>query len=121
MKHILVIDNDPGNRALLRSALEEAGYRVDEAPEGSAGLKQFRIHNHDLVITDIVMIGAEGIETIIHLTQIQSDIKIIAMSDGGNLKDAQRYLRMATNLGAKRVFEKPLDWAKLVSAVDDLL
>ncbi len=108
MKHILVSDDNPGIRTFLRNLLEDAGYLVDEAPEGSAGLKQYAHHLHDLVITDIIMPGTEGIETIVRLKQSNPDIKVIAMSDGGRLRTAQRYLKMASGLGAKIVQEKPL-------------
>jgi len=94
---------------------------VDEAPEGNAGLALFRNNGYDLVITDIVMPDTEGIETILRLKQTNPQIKIIAVSDGGYLGDAQLYLKMALTLGARRVFEKPLDGLSVVTAANDLL
>lgn len=116
-----MIDDSPDDRKILKELLEQSGYQVDEAPEGGAGLNLYKSYRHDLVITDIVMPGTEGIETIIELVHIFPDVKIIAVSDGGYLGAAKNYLKMASVLGAKRVFEKPIDLAAMLEAVSELL
>ncbi len=121
MSKILVIDDDSGDRKILKEHLEQSGYQVDEAPEGGVGLNLYRTHRHDLVITDIVMPGTEGIETIMELVHDFPDVKIIAVSDGGYLGAAKNYLKMASVLGAKRVFEKPIDLTAVLEAVSELL
>jgi CheY-like chemotaxis protein len=52
---ILVIDDEQPVRAVLRQMLEKAGYRVEEAANGSAGIHLLRSHPIDLIITDLFM------------------------------------------------------------------
>jgi len=121
MKKVLVIDNDGLNRSWLRLLLESAGLQVHEAPEGRTGLALYRQHQHDLVITDLVMPDTEGIETILQLRQDFPEVKILAMSDGGYLGKPDNYLRMATVLGADQGLAKPLSAANTLSAATALL
>lgn len=121
MSKILVIDDNSDERKVLKEFLERSGYQVDEAPEGGVGLNLYRAYRHDLVITGIVMPGTEGIETILELVHDFPDVKIIAVSGGGYLGAANNYLKMASILGAKRVFEKPIDLDAVLGAVSEML
>lgn len=116
-----MIDDDSQVRDALREMLELAGHQVDEAIEGGAGLALYKTHRHDLVITDIVMPGTEGIETIRLLVQEFPSVKIIAVSEGGHLGATENYLNIASIFGAKRVFEKPIDALAISEAVSQLL
>ena len=64
MASVLVIDDDPITRAVVGAVLESAGHIVSEAAGGDAGLTTFCSISPDLVITDILMPGKDGIETI---------------------------------------------------------
>ncbi len=121
MARILLIDDDDQFRMLLRKMLEKAGYNdIEEANDGSIGVKLFRQHPFDLVITDIIMPDKEGIETIIELTGDYPQIKIIAMSGGGRVCP-QDYLETAKRLGASRTLAKPFNYSELVDTVHELL
>ena len=74
----------------------------------------------DLVITDIVMPGKEGLEVLMALRKIHPPVKIIAISGGGR-GDATDYLRMATKMGAARVLSKPFSNEALLAAIDAVL
>ncbi|MBW2709831.1 MAG: response regulator [Deltaproteobacteria bacterium] len=117
---ILVIDDDETIRELLRAILEREGYRVLEASDGDKGIKQFRETPTDLVITDIIMPGKEGIETIRDLRREFPDVKIIAISGGGRI-GPDAYLEMAKVLGALRTFSKPFDQKSLLKAVEEVI
>lgn len=67
---VLVIDDEPQIRKLIRSALEGRGYSVDEAADGRDGARRFRERPPDLVIVDIFMPEKEGIETILELRHV---------------------------------------------------
>jgi CheY-like chemotaxis protein len=54
MATILIIDDEEGVRALLRTTLEAAGHKVVEAASGRIGLDLYRLRPTDLVITDIL-------------------------------------------------------------------
>ena len=121
MARILIIDDDDQFRTMLKTMLEKAGYNdIEEAANGSIGMKLFRQHPFDLVITDIIMPDKEGIEMITELTRDYPRIKIIAMSGGGRI-GFQGYLEIAKHLGASRTLAKPFQQSDLIAAVQELL
>jgi len=120
MAWILVIEDDDHVRGMLRQMLRGEGYEVMEAAEGGAGLKLYREKPADLVITDIVMPGKEGLETIMELRRSYPRVKIIAISGGGRL-GPRDYLQTAKLLGAHRIFFKPFEMKELLQAVQELL
>lgn len=120
MHHILVIDDEPSIRKLIHIMLEKNGYEVDEAADGAEGMKKIKADPPDLIITDLIMPGKEGIETIIELRRDYPDVKIIAMSGGGVI-GPREYLKMAKSVGAHRTFKKPFEMRELLESVDDLL
>jgi len=120
MSRILVIDDDPQIRAMLRMILENEGYDVMDSPDGEIAMDIHREHPANLIITDIVMPEKEGIEVIIYFTQNHPHVKIIAMS-GGGLVASDQYLELADKFGADRTFEKPFNPMKMLDAVKELL
>ena len=115
---ILVIDDDPRLRHLLRLALEEAGYDVREAPEGEQGLTIATQEPCSLVIVDLFMPGKEGLETILTLRREVPQIKVIAIS-GGN--DSADMLDVAHSFGANLVVHKPFELEALLDSIAVLL
>jgi CheY-like chemotaxis protein len=120
MARILVIDDDRKLRDVISRALERAGHNVFEADDGDAGVRLYREHGADVIITDIFMPERDGLETIQQLRREYSGVKIIAISGGDR---TQRFdLRQdAEILGASRTLLKPFDQAVLVSMVRELL
>lgn len=104
---------------MLRTALERAGHDVTETPDGRVGLRLFRERPADLVITDIIMSDREGLETIMALRRESHDLRIIAVSGGGQV-GAESYLDLAEKLGADKTFTKPLCLMTLCSCVQEL-
>jgi DNA-binding response OmpR family regulator len=117
-RSILVVDDEPQILQLLSDVLSRAGYQVSTASNGHDALAICKERAFDLVITDLVMPTREGLETIQQLRSgSASAMPIIAMSgafDG-------RYLRLAKNLGANRVLEKPIEPEVLLENVQGLL
>ena len=120
MTTILVVDDDPQIRRLLRLVLEKAGYGVEEAPDGRQALKVFCKQPPDLVITDIVMPEKEGIETILEMKRCDPAIPIIAISGGGSLNPVT-YLDVARSMGVSATMTKPIDTGRLTTTVKALL
>jgi len=114
---ILVVDDDPEVRHVLRAILESAGYGVAEAGDGRQALSECRKSNIDLMITDLVMPDQEGIETIKLARRTYPQLRIIAISGafGGE------YLRIAQLLGADAALPKPLRMDSLLGAVRRIL
>lgn len=120
MANILVIDDEPQIRSMVRLILERAGYAVMEAPDGLEGIARFREKPADLIITDLIMPNRDGIGMIIELKKEFPDVKIIAMS-GGGLNRPEGYLRGASKLGASCTLAKPINRQELLRAVKDTL
>ncbi len=120
MKRILVIDDEELVRSTLRMTLEAQGYEVEDAPDGEAGVQIFRQRPADLIVTDILMPGKEGIEMIIELRRDFPDVRIIAISGGGRFKSPHTFLTTAQHFGADRIFAKPFDQEEFLAAVQAL-
>ena len=120
MARILIIDDEPVVVQMLQRFLERNGFEVLSASDGAAGLDLQRRSPADLVITDILMPGKEGFETIREMRRMNPAIKIVAISGGGR-NEPQTYLRFATTFGADRAFSKPLDLGQLLTSINELL
>ena len=121
LKHrILLVEDDEAVRSVLRRGLERAGYEVREAGEGGAALKLLASGPADLVVTDLVMPKMEGIEFILTLRKTQPRLPAIAISGGGRV-DGNRYLEIASHLGATRVLAKPFAIEQLIALVQELI
>ena len=120
MARILVVDDDFAARTLLRRLLEPAGHVIVEALDGDEALRYYRLKPADLVITDILMPGREGLSTIHEIRLEFPDAKIIAISGGGETGELD-FLSQARNLGARRTFAKPFAVREILDAVSELL
>ena len=120
MARILVIDDEPQIRSMLRLMLERDGYEVVEATDGMEGINAYRRKPADLIITDLIMPNKDGIGMIIELQKEFPDVKIIAMS-GGGLNKPEGYLKGAKKLGAACTLTKPIDREKMLRAVKNLI
>ena len=117
---ILVIEDEPKLRKLLRRLMEFEHFEVVEAENGKKGLALENRMSLDLVITDIIMPEAEGLEVIRTIKNRNPDLKIVAISGGGSLNGTD-CLAWAEILGAERTFEKPFNFRELLTAVNELL
>jgi len=120
MAKILVIDDEPALRNILRLTLEQAKHEVIEAPDGEAGSKIARNEEIDLLITDLIMPNREGIETIREARKCMPDLKIIAISGGGHSRGPD-ILDLAEKMGADRTYKKPFKPDEIAAAVDELI
>jgi CheY-like chemotaxis protein len=115
MPHVLIIEDDVDLRRVLADVLESEGYTATQADEGGAGLKAARIRRPDVVLSDIIMEGMEGIAVIMALRKLFSDVPILAIS--GNAM----YLDNSAKLGADDVLLKPFSRENLLQSLERLL
>lgn len=113
---ILIVDDDGQIRELMRLWLEQAGYEVLEADNGRSGVEIQRKNPADLLVCDLIMPVQEGIETISQFRRDFPAVGIIAISGGGKI-GPDSYLSVAGNLGAWKVFSKPIDMVRLIEAI----
>ncbi len=120
MTKILVIDDDDFIRGILCNALKKSNFEVIEATNGNEGVEKALSQTPDVVVTDILMPDKEGIETIMEIKEANQDIKIIAMSGGGAIKNMS-FLDMAKKVGAQHVLSKPFKPNDLFTAINDVM
>ena len=110
---ILVVDDNVDLLALLTEFLTGCGFNVVSCDSGSAALTQFFDFLPDIVLTDVVMPGFDGLELLLKLRVINPDVRVIVMS-GGNRGHADTYLHMAEKLGANAILNKPFELSDLL-------
>lgn len=120
MKHILVIDDESQIRSLLRKVLEREGYKVTEAADGVEGFLAYKRKSPDLVITDLTMPEKNGLETIQEMIDDNPQVRIIAISGGGQ-RFPEYFLDKAAKEGARKLLKKPFTNQELLTAVADAL
>lgn len=125
-KSVLIIDDEPAVRAALKRVLERAGYAVRLAPSGDAGLQELRQQPADIVITDIIMPGIDGVATVKAIAREFPRARIVAISGGGNYGAAEyrpkaitttAYLTAAQHAGAHAVLTKPFETDDVLRAI----
>ncbi|MCP9438772.1 MAG: response regulator [Nitrospira sp.] len=117
MPSVLVIDDDDQIRRMIREALEQVGYVVQEARGGEDGLKQYRANPTDVVLMDILMPDRDGLESILALRQEFPSARVIAMTGGSDMIGIMNFLDVAKMMGACRTIQKPFDLQTLLAAV----
>ena len=120
MARVLVIDDEELICEMLEDALTAAGHEVAVAPDGRRGVQLLQGQAVDLIIADIFMPEKDGLETIVELRRTHGAAKIIAISGGSKIRNAD-VLRWAGELGASHTFRKPIDWGGFLAAVDECL
>ncbi len=108
---ILVVDDEPMIRDLLKEMLISIGYEVQTAQDGMAALEYYRRHKDqiDLVILDVMMPGMSGVEVFRRLKEIDPEVKTILAS--GYVERSQ--LNQAMQEGIKDFIAKPFALATL--------
>ncbi len=123
MAKILVVDDEPNMRLIIKEIMERDGYEVTEACDGNEALSALENHGNDidLVITDLVMPKKNGLDLIMEITTKHPTLKILAMSGGGGLNGRFDYMPIAELVGAKAILAKPFKMDDLKAAITDIL
>ena len=115
---VLLIDDDPEVRKVLSRMLRRAGHQAIEASNGLEGMARLRTSSVDLVLTDIMMPGMNGIEFIKMARQHYPSLKVVAMSGGGRINNTD-YLQQAGEFGAIATIRKPFTSSELQTLLDE--
>lgn len=118
MVNVLVIEDDDAVRFSLLEALKSMGHEVASAVNGREGMQMAQEETYDLVITDLIMPEKDGVETILELKIDQPDIKIVAMSGGGQNVDI---MDTTYQIGADCALIKPFSLSDLSDCVRRVL
>ena len=117
-EHILVVDDEPEIRELVRDILEDEGFDVSIAENAASARKAWQSRKPDLILLDIWMPDTDGISVLREwLEGGEHSCPVIMMSGHGTVETAVE----ATRLGAYDFLEKPLSLAKLLLTVERAL
>ncbi|EGL54310.1 two component, Sigma-54 specific, transcriptional regulator, Fis family [Methylophaga aminisulfidivorans MP] len=114
---ILVVDDEPDIRELIKDILEDENYEVKIAADGQEAQQIFNEQQPDLILLDIWMPDIDGISLLKEFKQQNKNVTIVMMSGHGTIETAVE----ATRLGASDFIEKPLSTAKLLRGVEQAL
>jgi len=115
---ILVADDEPAIRRLLRVHLERAGYCVTEAENGRSAIQETLEQEPALLLLDLAMPDQDGLQALRELRAHHSRVPVIAIS-GASSREVM--LKSAELLGAARIFPKPFDAEDLLQAIEATL
>ena len=117
---ILVVDDQPIMREVLAQILEDAGHEVRVSAGGIEALREMAETAFDVLVTDLVMPGMDGLELIGEVRRRHPDVRIVAMSAGSERYSDRAALSIAERLGAGVLLAKPFPRDHLVLAIDAL-
>lgn len=117
LKRILVVDDEKEVRDALQRILERERFEVESVPDAPAAMALARSRAYDLVITDLVMPGPDGLELLKQLKSCSPEIRVILVTAYGSWES---YLD-AMNRGASNYLTKPVKKVELLRVVRHVL
>jgi excisionase family DNA binding protein len=110
---ILVAEDEPAIRALITKTLSAADYDVDEAPDGLSAIERLRAFPYDLLVTDLMMPGMDGLSVIREGRRESPDLPVIIISGHATQASAIE----AINLGVSGLLTKPFRVLRVLAVV----
>lgn len=120
MKQVLVIDDDPMALELLETYLAGDEFVVTAVSNGDTGIQKAKETEFDVAVVDMVMPEKDGLQTILELRKLRSDLPVIAISGGGVIPK-ERYLSVASCLSAVETLSKPFLQRELLTLIQRLI
>jgi DNA-binding response OmpR family regulator len=117
-KHIMVLEDEPLMLRLLRADLEPAGFRVTSVENGTAALEIVENDPPDLVVSDLVVPGIDGLQLITKLRQ-EHNYRAPILVVSGHADEKHR--QAAKDAGADGFLAKPVGRPELLARVKELL
>jgi two-component system, NtrC family, nitrogen regulation response regulator NtrX len=114
---LLIVDDDANTLASLARAFRMAGHEATVSDNAARALELIRAQQFDMLLSDIVMPGKDGISLLEDIRTLGSHIPVVMISGQANIEMAVR----ATRLGAVDFLEKPLSTDKLLLTVENVL
>ncbi|HXZ12857.1 MAG TPA: sigma-54 dependent transcriptional regulator [Candidatus Sulfotelmatobacter sp.] len=105
MEPILLVEDKPELRAMLRKALERAGYTVEEAPDGNSAIEKVRARRYLLVLSDLKLPGNSGIDVLREARKAEPTLPVILVTAYGSVEEAVTAMKE----GAFDFIQKPVD------------
>jgi DNA-binding NtrC family response regulator len=112
--HILLVEDEPTLRRVFARALKAAGFDVDRAVDGMAGLERVGAEQYDALVSDVCMPRMSGLELLQHTRRTQPELPVVLLTAQ---LDAKAY-GQARDMGSVRYLLKPVGLEQLVHAVE---
>ncbi|RME66699.1 MAG: response regulator [Nitrospirae bacterium] len=112
---ILVVDDDTIARDVVVSLLQKEGYPVDSASDGLEAIRKLQRNAYHMVITDLKMPGADGIDVLKESLRVNPDIAVVIITAYGTLENALE----AIKIGAYDYITKPFKLQELLIVVEN--
>ena len=116
-KSILLVDDEEIILNALGRDLEHEGYDITVASNGEEAVARLKDQNYDLVITDLVMTGMDGLQVLEESKKNNPDIGVFILTGYGDMTSAIDALR----LGADDYLQKPIDTDEILLRIDRCL
>ncbi len=113
-KRILIVDDEPQILDFLRDLFGTAGWDVQSADTGAAGIEKLEHGRYDVILTDLKMPGADGIEVLRTAKNLRLDTEVILMTGFGTVDSAIEAMRA----GAFHYLAKPFKAEEVLNLVD---
>jgi diguanylate cyclase (GGDEF)-like protein len=102
---LLIVDDEDMMRTFLREVLKDEGYDIELAASGDEAVKRLEQDHFDIVLTDIVMPGMDGLGVVAAARQLPTDIDVIVMTGYASMETAVESMK----LGAADYITKPFN------------
>ena len=110
---VLIVDDEPGMRAYLQTALEVESFQVEAAASGEEAVEKIQKNPADVVLLDMVLPGWDGLETLRRIRRISPFIRVVMISC---VRDTRK-VAQAMRLGAQDYLSKPIQEEELYEIV----
>ena len=114
---VLAVDDQRYFREMIESVLTDQGYEVVTAASGQEALHVLERADFEVVVTDLVMPGMDGVELVRRIKERKPDQDIVMVTGVSDVNSAIEAMKE----GATDYILKPLDGALLTSSLDDIL
>ena len=109
---ILVVDDDPQIRRVMRTSLVSQGYDIDEAMTGEEAVERAGTEKYDVILQDINLPGINGLETCRRI-RLRSEVPIIVMT----VRDSEKDKVAALDAGADDYVGKPFSMPEMLARI----
>ena len=120
MKRVLIVEDQPDIRKLIRMTLEFEAYEIHEASDGALGLRMATAVAPDLMLLDVMMPGElDGLQVCQRLKQdsVTKHIKVVLLTARGQARDREA----GQHAGADEYLVKPFSPLQLIETIERLL
>lgn len=105
MKHVLIVDDQPGIRVLLEEVFKQVNMKTTLAANGIEALKVVQQHQPDCILLDVKMPGMNGVEVLREVRNVSPQALVMMMTAYSEME----LMDEAEKLGIDQYFTKPFD------------